>query len=51
MELTGSELLCYGGAALAVAAVVGGLISAVVLRVTGRRLRSRLREEYGEKQR
>ena len=44
MELTGSELLCYGGAALAAAAVVGGLISAVVLR-------SRLREEYGEKQR
>lgn len=47
--LSGSELLFYGGiAAMAVTAVVS-IVTAVILRVSGKCLRERLEEEFGEK--
>lgn len=48
-SLSGSELLFYGGIAVMAAAVVLGAGSAVVLHITGKRLRNRLESEYGKK--
>ena len=47
--MNGSELLFYGGIGLMAAAALGGVISAVVLRLGGRRLRARLEEEFGKR--
>ncbi len=45
------ELLFYGGIAAMTTAVVGSVAALLVLRLSGRRLNSRLEEEYGKKRR
>ena len=45
----GSERLLYGGIGLMAASVLGGLIAAVVLRISGKRLRARLEKEFGKR--
>ena len=45
--LSGSELLCYGGLAGMGLAVLLTAASAVIFCVTGRRIKSKLEEEYG----
>lgn len=47
MAMDSSELIFYCGIALAVAAVIIALICAAVFAVTGKRLRKRLEQEYG----
>lgn len=44
-----SQLLLWGGAAVMAASVLAGLASAVILRLTGKRLRRRLEEEFGKR--
>lgn len=48
-SFSGSELLFYGGISVMATAVILGIGSAVVLRITGKRLRRRLENEYGKK--
>lgn len=48
-SLSSSEFLLYGGIAMMAAAVILGVASAVVLHITGKRLRDRLENEYGKK--
>ena len=43
-----SQLLLWGGAAVMAASVLAGL-AAVILRLTGKRLRRRLEEEFGKR--
>ena len=42
-----SQLLLWGGAAVMAASVLAGLAAAVILRLTGKRLRRRLQHEFG----
>ena len=51
LNLTTTELFFYGGIVLMGAAAVLTLLAVGIFRVTGRRLRSRLEEEYGKKPR
>lgn len=46
--LSGSELLLYGGIAVMAAAALAAVLGAVVFRVTGKKLKKKLTEEYGE---
>ena len=48
-QLTGSELLFYGGIALMALAAAAAVVAAVVLRLSGSRLGARLEQEYGKK--
>lgn len=50
-NLTATELFFYGGIALMGAAVVLSLAAVVIFRLTGRRLQSRLEQEFGKKPR
>ena len=43
------HVLFYGGIALMVTAALGAVASAAVLRISGKRLRKRLEEEFGRK--
>lgn len=47
--MTGSELLLYAGVAVMAGAALCGLVSAVVLRLSGKRLKARLEEEFGKR--
>lgn len=47
-RLSGSELLLYGGIVCMAAAAVLGVVAAVVITVTGRKLRRKLEQEYGK---
>jgi len=49
VEVSGSELLFYGGIACIATAVVLAVAAAVVLHITGKRLKHKLEEEYGKK--
>ena len=44
-----SQLLLWGGAAVMGASVLAGRAAAVILRLTGKRLRRRLEEEFGKR--
>ena len=44
-----SQLLLWGGAAVRAASALAGLAAAVILRLTGKRLRRRLEEEFGKR--
>ena len=46
-RLSGSELLCYGGLAGMGLAVLLAVVSIVVFRITGQRIKSKLEQEYG----
>lgn len=46
--LSGSELLFYGGLAIMVIAVLLAMVCAVLFRLSGRRLKKKLEQEYGE---
>lgn len=48
-NLNGSELLFYGGIALMTAAVAFGIAVFLLLRISGKRLKTRLEAEYGKK--
>ena len=45
--LSGSECLLYGGAATMVVAMLAAVVSIVVFRITGKKLRQILDDEYG----
>ena len=47
--MTGGTLLFYGGIAGMALAALGGVIAAVILRLSGKRLNSQLEKEYGKK--
>lgn len=49
--LTNSNVLLLVGTALIALSVIGAIVSAVVLRISGRRLRAKLEEEFGKKRR
>ena len=44
-----SQLLLWGGAAAMAASVLIGLMAVVILRISGKRLRKRLEEEFGKR--
>ena len=46
---TGSELLFYGGILLMAASAAAGIAAAVILRLSGKRLKRQLEEEFGKK--
>lgn len=46
--LSGSELLFYGGLAAMGAAAAGALLCIVIFRVSGRKLKKKLEQEYGK---
>lgn len=46
--LSGSELLLYGGVTAMAVAVLLAIISIVVFRCTGKKLKAKLIKEYGE---
>lgn len=48
-QLTGSELLFYGGIVLMALAAAAAVAAAVVLHLSGRRLGTHLEQEYGKK--
>lgn len=45
----GSELLFYGGIALMTVTAAVGAVAAIFLRISGKRLKTRLEAEYGKK--
>lgn len=47
--MSGSELLLYIGIAVMAVAALGGLVSAAALRLSGKRLKARLEEEFGKR--
>lgn len=47
-NLSGSELLFYGGILAMVLSVAAGLICITVFSITGRRLKEQLEKEYGK---
>ncbi len=47
-ELSGSELLFYGGIAVMAAAAVAAVLCIVIFSVSGRSIRRRLEQEYGK---
>ena len=49
--LSGSELLFYGGILVMAMAALGGIVSAAIFAVTGRRLKRKLEAEFGKKRR
>lgn len=49
--LSGSEILCYGGLAVMAASVAAALLCAVIFSITGKKLKEKLMQEYGEQQR
>lgn len=49
LVLTDSELLLYGGISLMVAAVLSGIVAAVIFSIAGKRLKTRLEREFGKK--
>lgn len=48
MEAGGSQILFWGGAVLMAAAAVLAVVWAVVVCVTGRKLKKKLEQEYGK---
>ena len=46
--LSGSEVLFYGGLAAMGAAAAGALLCIVIFRVSGRKLKKKLEQEYGK---
>lgn len=46
-----SSLFLYGGIALMAAAVIGGIIAGVALRMSGRKLEAKLEKEFGKRRR
>ncbi len=44
-----SELLLYAGIAVMAGAAVCGIVSAAALRISGKRLKARLEEEFGKR--
>lgn len=48
LGLSGSELLFYGGLATMGAAVAAALLCIVIFRVSGRKLKKKLEQEYGK---
>lgn len=48
---SGSELLLYGGIFMMAAAILAALLSIVIYIRTGKKLKKKLAEEYGELQR
>ena len=49
VQMTSSELLFYGGIALMALSMAAAAVTAVVLRMSGKRLRARLEQDYGKK--
>lgn len=49
MEVSASALLLYGGLSVMALTVVAGILSAVVLHVTKKKLNARLDAEYGKR--
>ena len=47
--MSGSELLLYAGVAVMIGTAVCGIVSAAALRLSGKRLRTRLEEEFGKR--
>lgn len=48
-NLSGGEIFFYGGIAVMALAVLAAIAALVIFSVTGRRLRQKLTEEFGEK--
>lgn len=46
--LTSSEIILYAGIAIMIMAAVLAIISIVVLKISGTRLRKKLQREYGQ---
>lgn len=49
VQITIGELLLYGGIGIMTLSALGGIAAAVLLRISGKRLRLRLEAEYGKK--
>ena len=48
-SFSGSELLFYSGIGLMALAVAIGLVSLIILRISGKQLKQKLEKEYGKK--
>lgn len=48
LGLTGSEMLFYGGIAVMASAGVLAVVSVIIFMLTGRKIRQKLDQDYGE---
>lgn len=49
-DLSSSEMLLYGGIAIMVASAVLAILCIVIFKMTGRKLKRKLEQEYGKPQ-